>query len=333
VLSLLFAPSLKADIDLYEGVVPVPDQGAATRQAALPDALRHVLGKLSGLRELPPGPELDAALADAERLVLAFGYRQDLETQPDGTEVERLLLVASFAPPAVDELVRSLGLPRWRAEREPVVLWVVVDDRRERALMPPEYQFELDRMAESAERRGLPVAWPGLSQELMELVDLQLLWGGYTEQLVGDGTGTAGAAIVAARREGAEWNVRWTYADRNTSNSWRSRAPGLEEALEQGVQQLADLVATINAIGPAGQGRFQAELILTGLAGSDDYARSLGYLEGLGVVDGISVTGIDPAGLRLVLDLNAAPSYLDGILRQDGLFEAGEAPGSWRLAP
>ncbi len=329
--ALLSAGPVSAQDDLYAGIVPVQGQGEAERRAALPEALRHVLRKLSGERELPPDPALDEALAGAANLVLAFGYREDALALPDGTEQERLLLVANFAPPAVDQVVRDLGLRRWRPARQPVVLWVVIDDRADRTLMPPAYQYELDHMRETAEYRGLPVAWPGLSPELMAAVDVQLLWGGYTEQLIGDGSNTEGVAIVAARREGAEWNVRWTYADPQTSSSWRTRAPDLVTAFDEGAHQLVDLVASINAIGPAGQGVFRSELLLTGLTGSGDYARCLAYFEGLTLVDAFEVRGIGPSGLRLGLTLNADPVYLADILRQDGVLEAGSAPGEYRF--
>ncbi|MEM1411229.1 MAG: DUF2066 domain-containing protein [Pseudomonadota bacterium] len=330
-LALLLSAATVANEDLYEGVIPVPSQSEADRRAALPLALTQVLGKLSGERELPPSPELDAAVAGAPGMVVAFGYREVPVLQADGSELSELLLVANFAPPAVDGIVRELGLRRWRIEREPVVLWVVVDDRRNRALMPVEYQLEFDGMEEVAELRGLPVAWPGLSQELMAQVDVQLLWGGYTEQLVGQGSNTTGVAIVAARREGAEWNVRWTYADQRTSTSWRTRSPELGPALDEGVHLLADLVASINAIGPAGQGLFTAELVLADLGGSGNYARSLNYLIGLSLVDGVDVLGVGPAGVRLALQLNAAPSYLEEVLRQDGVLEAGGEPGMYRF--
>ena len=330
---LVASPTAAADAEQYACWVEVAGQGDAERRQATPDAQRHVLSKLSGERELPPGPALDAALAGASSMVLAFGYREDLVTQPDGTEVPRLQLVVNFAPSAVDEVARSLGLRRWRVEREPVVLWVVVDDRTSRALMPVAYQYELDGMLEVAETRGLPVEWPGLSRELMEQVDVQLLWGGYTEQLVGAGSNTRGVAIVAARREGNEWNVRWTYADRSTSTSWRTRAPELGRALDEGVHQLTNLVASINAISPAGQGAFRAELVLADLRGSDDYARSLEYLGRLSLVDGVDVLGVGPGGVRLALQLNAAPSYLESVLRQDGVLEPGDEPGLYRLVP
>ena len=174
---------VQAQDDLYAGVVPVTGQGEAERRTALPEALRHVLQKLSGERRLPTSPALEAALARAPSYLLAFGYREQAQTLPDGTAATELQLVANFDPSAADAMVRDLGLRRWRVQRDPVVLWPVVDDRTSRTLMPPAYQVELDRMAEVAELRGLPVAWPGLPEELMGEVDVQRLWGGSMDQL------------------------------------------------------------------------------------------------------------------------------------------------------
>lgn len=331
VLAMASPRDARALEDLYTGVVPVTGQGEAERAAALPDALLHVLRKLSGQRDIPPQAELDVALAGAADLLLAFGYREVPRPRADGTEQDELRLEARFAPPAVDRLVRDLGLRRWRVEREPVVLWPIVDDGRSRTLMPIEYQLELDRMMETAERRGLPVAWPGLSAELMAQVDVQLLWGGYTEQLVGEGSATEGVAIVAARREGPQWNVRWTYADASTSTSWRTRDTDLGLALEEGAHQLTDLVASVNAIEPAGQGDFQADMLITDLLGSSDYARCLAYLSDLSLVDAVDVLGVGPAGVRLRLDLNAEPGYLRETLLRDGVMVAGDVPGEYRL--
>lgn len=332
-LCLATAGPAQAASDLYTGLTPVEGQGEAERREALPLALMHVLRKLSGQREIPPQPTLDDALANAGNMVLAFGYREVPRTQADGTQVRELLLEARFSPPDVDRLVRDLGLRRWRVEREPVVLWVVVDDGRGRSLMPTEYTAEFEGMEETAAQRGLPVAWPGLSEEFMELVDVQLLWGGYTDQLLGEGSASEGVAVIAARLEGPEWNVRWTYADASTSNNWRTRAPDLGVALTDGIDQLADLVASVNAIGPDGQGDYRADLLLTGLAGSGDYARSMAYLSGLSLVDAVDVLGVGPSGLRLRLDLNAAPNYLHEVLRRDGVLAVGERPDEFRLNP
>ena len=50
-----------------------------------------------------------------------------------------------------------------------------------------------------------------------------------------------------------------------------------------------------------------------------------------GLVDAVDVLGIGPDGVRLALQLNAAPSYLEEVLRQDGILEAGTEPGVFRF--
>ncbi len=330
--TLVLAPwPAQAQDDLYAGVVPVTGQGEAERRDALPEALSHVLRKLSGERALPESPALEATLAQASSYLVAFGYREQVRTLPDGSETAELQLVARFDPSAADAMVRDLGLRRWRIQREPVVLWPVVDDRASRTLMPPAYQYELDRMAEVGEYRGLPVEWPGLPEELMAEVDVQLLWGGYTDQLVRPGANSQGVAIIAARRERGLWNVRWTYGDETSTSSWRSNDADLQAALDAGINELVDRVSSMNAIAASAQGEFSTELLLTDLRNSEDYARSLAYLEGLSLVDRVQVLGIGPAGLRLQLALNAEPSYLEDVFLQDGVIASDPLTGSYRL--
>lgn len=321
------------DQDLYSGEVPVQGQGAAERNQALPDALIQVLQKISGQRDLPTGPVLEQGLDDAARMLRSFQYRDVVRTLPDGGEEKQLRLVASFAPDAVDKLVRDLGLRRWRPGRKPIVIWPVVDDGQGRELMPVEYQYAWDTVADVAALRGLPIAWPDLSEELRQQMDLQLLWGGYTDQLLGDGSDSDGVVIIAARREGPEWNLRWTFADRNASSSWRTRDRDLTFALVEGIHQLTDLVASVNSIGPAGQGEWQVDLNVSGLHGRNDYARCLDYLQKLSLVDKVEVRSAGPEGLSFRLSLNAAPEYLDRMLGRDGVLKSQDGRHSWRLAP
>ena len=318
---------------LYSGTVPVTGQGAEERGRALPDALIQVLQKLSGKRDLPPSPALDEGLAGAARLSSSFQYTQSQRATADGPAEAELLLVVHFVPEAVDRLLRELELPRWRVERQPIVVWPVVDDGSGRRLLPLEYQYAWDTLAEVADLRGLPVAWPGLSEELLPAIDLQLLWGGYTDQLYQAGSASDGVVIVAARREGPEWNVRWTFADASASSSWRTRDRELVTALVEGIHQLTDLVASVNSIGPAGLGDWQVDLRIEGLRGGADYARCLGYLEGLSLVDHVAIRLADPAGIEFRLDLNADPEFLQRTLIRGGVLEATGEADRWRLLP
>jgi hypothetical protein len=274
---------------------------------------------------------VDAALGSASSLLLAFQYLEDKRLRPDGSEESVLLLQGQFQPSGVDRMVRDLGLPRWRPEREPVVMWVVVDDGGGRVLTPIEYQYAWQHMERVARDRGLPVSWPGLSEELMEQVDLQLLWGGYTEQLLAEGAESDGLVVAAARREGPTWRVRWTFTDTTNESGWQTESNALDAAMAEGMNQLVNLVASMHSIGPAGQGAWKVEMLIQGLQNSADYARTLNYLQSLSLVDTVDVLSAGDTGVRFRLAINTEPAWLDRILEQDGLLVAGERSGTWKL--
>lgn len=86
----------------YEARVPVADQSPALRDAALREALRTVINRVSG-----EGAEFTAAdlLGRARQLVQRYGY----EREPDGS----LVLVAGFDGRALESRLKALGLPVW----------------------------------------------------------------------------------------------------------------------------------------------------------------------------------------------------------------------------
>jgi hypothetical protein len=124
--------------NLYSGMVPVLSQDEAERREVVPDALIQVLQKISGQRDLPMDTALEEGLRDADRMLLSFQYQELTRTLPDGSQQDQLRLVANFIPEAVDGMAREMGLQRWRPERRPIVIWVVVDDGRGRQLQPVE---------------------------------------------------------------------------------------------------------------------------------------------------------------------------------------------------
>lgn len=318
-------------LDLYAGVADVPAQGDAERRAATPDALVNVLQKQSGQWEIPADPALEAALADPDSMLVAYQYREQPVLLPGGVTEKRLQLVASFVPASVDRLVREMQLPRWRAQREPVVAWVVVEEAGLRQLMPVEYSDAWSSMTRIADLRGLPLAWPDLDDTARQSLDLQLLWGGYTDQLAPEGESLGGTVIIAARREGMDWSVRWNWIDGEHSAGWRTRSPDLSQALVEGTHQLVDHVAAAHSIGAAGLVATTQQLRVTGLESADEYARVLTYLEGLGLVDELQVRRAGPDGVEFELALNADPGFLDQVIRSDGLLQAGDRDREYHL--
>jgi len=329
----LLLPLPAMAVDLYSGEVAVADRSDRERLAAVPAALLQVLQKHSGQREFPIHPALDEAMVNANRMLLSFHYVSRERGRPDGSVEPELRLVAEFSPNMVDKLVADMALPRWRKERHPITIWIVVDDGLGRRLMPLEYTYAWDALIDVARLRGLPIRWPEIDPERDGLIDLQLLWGGFTDALPDHGERRGGDVIVAARREGPLWNVRWNFGDDAETAGWRIRDRDLTFALVDGLHQLTDTVASRDSIAPAGQGDWRMDLRVTGVRDAADYARCLAYLEGLGVVDEVQVLEARQGAVLFSLDLNALPEYLASELERDRVLARGDAADDYRLVP
>ena len=299
-----------AEVSLYSGEVVVPSQSEADRNAAIPEALIQVLQKLSGQREMPISPILDEAIDNANRLLLSFRYRNVDRAGPGGVITPELRLVAQFIQPEIDKVVQQAGLPRWQQERPAVEIWVVIDDSNKRELKPLEFSYAWESVEDIAAMRGLPVSWPELDEEEAQLIDMRLVWGGFTDYVVERGAPADGVAIVAARREGPLWKLRWNLASDGQSWSWRSSDQELMFALAQGIHQMTDQLAAINTIAASEQGLRAVDITIGKLNGATDYAACLAYLQKLSLVTDVEILGADPGRVHFRLHLNASSEHL-----------------------
>jgi len=304
-----------ADVDLYSGEVFVASQSVADRDKALPAALAQVLEKLSGLRELPLSPALDEALNDANRLLRSYRYARADRTAADGTITQELQLVALFMQAEVDRIVQQAGLPRWRKERPAVQVWVVLDNGLNRQLKPLEFDYAWESVERISEQRGLPIIWSELDEEEKQLLDMRLVWGGFTDYLVERGAPQDGVAIIAAARVGPQWNVRWNLASGSQSWSWQISDFDLMNALAEGAHQMADHIAAGNTIAASEQGVYTIDMTVGGLNNARSYAHCLGYLQNLSLVNAVEILGADPGRVHFRLQLNASQEHLSEALR------------------
>lgn len=307
---LLGGVSAHADVDLYAGEVPVANQSEAARVQALPAALKQVLQKLSGLRELPGSSELDSSLNNAASMLVSYRYRSIDQQDLAGNPSQQLHLIARFLPAEVDRLVQQSGLPRWPQQRPAVQLWVVIDDGLSRTLNPAEYEMAWQQLEAAASARGLPVIWPELDEEEQQLIDISLVWGGFTDYLIEKGAPPDGVAAVSAVREGPVWNLRWTLTSGIQNWTWRNADVQLSAALVNGIQQMADEMSSATSIAASEQGQWTLDIAVTNLLGAADYSRCLTYLQGVSLVTAVDVLGAEPGKVHFRLQLNASPDYL-----------------------
>lgn len=302
--------------NLYSGEVAVPSQSEPDRNEAVPDALIQVLQKLSGLREMPLSAALDEALSEAEKILLSFRYKNVERTGPDGVSTQELRLIAEFIPSEVDKVVQQAGLPRWQHERPAVQIWVVVDDGIDRKMKPLQFAYAWESMEEIAALRGLPVSWPELDEEERQLIDKRLVWGGFTDYLVERGAPSDGVAIIAVRREGPIWTLRWNVANEVQNWSWRNGDQELMFALAEGIHRMADQIAVTNSIAASEQGLSIVEITIGGLSSSNAYINCLDYLQGVSLVTAVEILGADPGRVHFRLQLNASAEFLAEALRR-----------------
>ena len=318
-----------AAVNLYSGEVVVPSQSENDRNEAIPEALIQVLQKLSGQREMPFSPALDEALNNADRLLHSFRYINVDRAGSDGVIKRELRLFVEFMQPEVDKIILQAGLPRWQQQRPAVQIWVVIDDGRMRQLKPLEFMYAWESLEDIAAMRGLPVNWPELDEEEAQLVDMRLVWGGFTDYLVERGAPADGVAIIAARREGPEWMLRWNLAIGEQNWSWRNSDQELMFALAAGIHKMTGHVAASNTIAASEQNLWSVDVSIGQLNSAEDYANCLEYVQNLNLVTDVEVLGANPGQVNFRLQLNASPEYLSEAVGRDNVLLHPRAGGEY----
>jgi hypothetical protein len=191
-----------------------------------------------------------------------------------------------------------------------VQIWVVIDDGLERQLKPVEFGYAWESLEDIAAMRGLPVSWPELDEEEQQLIDMRLVWGGFTDYLVERGAPDDGVAIIAARREGPQWTLRWNLASNGRSWSWRNSDQELMFALAQGIHKMTDELAASNSIAASEQGLWTTDVTIGGLNNAENYAVCLAYLQNLSLVTAVEILGAGPGRVHFRLQLNASSEHL-----------------------
>ena len=197
--------------------------------------------------------------------------------------------------------------------------------------MPIELEYTWEGLEELAHSRGMPVTWPQADAEGNYSVDPQLLWGGYTEELAD--SGPVDALVIAARREGPEWNGRMNLDFGGQRWSWRNRDNDIQAALEEGVHMSINEIALANSIAASDQGQQLFQMTVAGLATADDYVRCLSYLQGLSLVDHVKVEKAGSGRVKFGLTLNAPPDYLLSTLESGEVLVATDSESEFLLEP
>ncbi len=288
-LFLSLSAGAQSGIELYAGEVPVASKSDQDRNTALGQALRQVIGKLTGLAS-PRSPVLDKAGANAENYLQQFQYR--------GQEIDgSLTLWARFNAKAMDAMVVQSGLPEWSRQRPSVLTWIALRNSQDVDLFNLEDPGGLAQaIRKSAWQRGLPLEFPLLDLEDRSTLTVHGVWALDTSMIFNASRRYDARRIFVARIERGEgdlWTARWTLLTESDVLNWSSQGTSMEAVVAFGINTAADRIAQREVLKPVQLGDVQLKLKVSGIRNLNDYARSLKYLQSFE-----QVTNLAPSGMR-----------------------------------
>ena len=287
---------------LYQATVPVADESASKRSPAIKQALIQVLVKLTGDKNIRSSSDVVTLIERPERFVQQFQYRQveNLE-QPDVQSTE---ILVQFDATALNEGLRSYGLTIWGQERPSVLVWLAHEENETRRLVSfedkPEYLNMLDA---GAAARGLSLLFPLLDLEDSSEINVSDVWGGFKEPILDASNRYQADVILTAKIIQVLpnlWESKWTAYINDQTLNWASQGELAEIVLKEGVDELADRIASEYANTGSSVSEV-IELLVTDVDNLDKYARALSYLESVQSISSVQVKRVSINNVMFIL--------------------------------
>ncbi len=328
---------------LYEVEVSVTDQSEALRREALQTAFRMVLIKLTGDRQAPGRTALVPLMDQAQNYLQQYRYREvpvvnELESGEVLETMETRLWV-KFDEDNLNQLLRNLSVPVWGRERPSTLLWLAVGDESGRRLVGLEEAPEhIQAIEERASQRGITIVNPLLDLDDNAALRASDIWGGFRQPVFDASSRYHADAILTGTIESPVagiWEGQWTaYIDNQMAN-WTSESDLLVAVLDEGIDKLADILASQFARTPVFSGVNEVSLSVADVFNTDQYARVLKYLSSLNSVSDVEVMEVNESKIKFLLQAHGGELAVTQAIELGRILEAigSSEDGSYRLLP
>ncbi|MGD2116718.1 MAG: DUF2066 domain-containing protein [Chromatiales bacterium] len=329
VLLLLAVPLQAANVDnLYQVELPVASQGQEDRNQAIETAFGIILVKATGDRSVASRKSLAPVLRQSARYVQQYRYRfaEHAALTEDGQQ-QRLINVL-FDKMAVDRMLRQHGLPVWGSVRPQVLAWVGFENNRKRRLLIPDNEPELSRALEhAADFRGVPFLLPLMDLDDQSAVSSSDLWGEFEKPIREASFRYAADLILLVRVSHVAsdlWRAKWSLLGNRQTRSWQNQHQELDALLDDGVQQMADLLAEQYA--PAGGSDVAGiNMQVSDVNNFDDLLRVQDFLQQQELVEDFQVRFVRSDSVVLALKLRGGTQAFEQSLALSNLLVPDEA--------
>ena len=302
--------------NLYNTVVPVADQSKAEQLRAMRIGLGKVLVKVTGDSQAMT----NVAFANPERYVTEFGYVSYRDPQAPKTAKNGTGMSLSYAPSAIDRLLRKYQLQVWPSDRPGLLVWMVVDGVGGKRFVTSENMpAAVSSLKLLMDDRGAPLILPLLDLQDTRNVSENDVWNLNLSKL----------ELAAERYKTNAWLAIRLY--QSSSGQWRAArllnlngddnlqnmvANSLPALMNKIIPNVVDNLASRYAYVP----KTDTEEVLLELENINDYKgfnQATSYLESLEVVRRLTVSEVDNDRLVLRLFVEGDVNLLLDTLRRD----------------
>jgi hypothetical protein len=318
---------------LHIAEVPVAGQQTEQRNAAIRDAFREVLVKVTGHRGVVKREGLKLPIQEAAGFVQKYSYRLAPESDSAGISDEpQRLLEVEFDEGSVNQLLRELGLPAWGGNRPLILVWLGIEKEGRRVHLTPGLDVVIEQAALDVGRdRGLPVLLPLMDFEDRDRLRISDLWGGFSTTIRAASRRYDPDLIVSGRLHQVSdqlWRVHWTLLKENGFFNWKSEGPSRASATESGLQQLADRLAAQFA--PIGNVTdvIDFRMRIGGIQYLGDYERVQDYLQGLNSIEQVELLYAEPQAVVFDLRVRGGREVLDREISMGSMLQRDPGGGA-----
>ena len=317
--------------DLYQATVIVTaDDESPNRTEIVQKALRQVLIKVAGNREIVSDPAVSQQLKDAENMVSSFQFA---ETANDAENRE---LQIRFDPAQIQDVLLKAEQEFWTGKRPTIMVWLVDLDAKADPIVASDTNTTLaHRLAQISTERGIALTLP-----LMDLEDISKINATEIRQLdleaINNASMRYGAPVQLVGKikkktsdEKTETQIDWYLVQDFSRRHFTTTGENLVVAVNQGLEDGIDTIARRHARVASDKGQ-AVSLVLTVYDVKDinHYADLMRYLKALPVTHSIDVKRIGRRDVTFNLSIAGGRGALVKVLADDHILRPVQEGGA-----
>ncbi|GMR16381.1 MAG: DUF2066 domain-containing protein [Gammaproteobacteria bacterium] len=313
--TILPISSINADIvrHLYEEEAPVEGQGREERAYVVREALKEVLVRISGRNEARALAEDEILVPRPTRFIQQFRYRkfkanEVIPANPvDGAKPYTQKLWLRFAEKAVVNLLRQQGLPVWGKTRPATLVWLVVDDQKQRVLIGNSTpHISRTYIEQEARKKGLPFRLPLLDLADQSKLQVTDVWGNFEDTILAASTRYQTEAVLVGRiylSFAKTWNTRWSLYSAGQRYDWEvSNSESLRAAVKEGLSKTGAVLSARFAQVDASLDSGRILLQIKNIPDLKTYNRAIKYLKSLSIVSNVQAHQVNTNDVIFSID-------------------------------